>query len=369
MIIVGGGLAGLTAAVHLSQSALAVLVIEKKHYPHHKVCGEYVSNEVLPYFARLGVQFEDLAPPCIDTLVLSTVNGDSVRTPLPLGGFGLSRFAFDHALYQKAVSNKVDFMFKAVTDIQFKHGLFNVHIDGQMILNGIFVIGAYGKRSALDKILKRGFVHKKSHWLAVKAHYNYDGFLANQVELHNFKGGYAGLSKTETGAVNFCYLANYGNFKEEGSIAEFNTKVVAQNPFLSNFFKQATPIFDAPMAIAQIVFGKKKAVENHMLMCGDTAGMIHPLCGNGMAMAIHSGKIAAEGIVQFFNGSIKTREALENSYQVGWERLFGRRLWWGRQLQSLFLNDKLAAIGVKAAIASPTLLRTIIKSTHGVPIK
>jgi flavin-dependent dehydrogenase len=28
-----------------------------------------------------------------------------------------------------------------------------------------------------------------------------------------------------------------------------------------------------------------------MLMIGDTAGLIHPLCGNGMAMAIHSAKL------------------------------------------------------------------------------
>jgi flavin-dependent dehydrogenase len=38
-------------------------------------------------------------------------------------------------------------------------------------------------------------------------------------------------------------------------------------------------------------FQQKKKLENHILMIGDTAGLIHPLCGNGMAMAIHSAKI------------------------------------------------------------------------------
>ncbi|MEC8402689.1 MAG: FAD-dependent oxidoreductase, partial [Bacteroidota bacterium] len=49
VIIVGGGLAGLTNAIHLSKVNQNVLLIEKNSYPKHKVCGEYISNEVIPY--------------------------------------------------------------------------------------------------------------------------------------------------------------------------------------------------------------------------------------------------------------------------------------------------------------------------------
>ena len=49
IIVIGGGLAGLTAAIHLGLEGRSVLVIEKNEYPNHKVCGEYVSNEVVPY--------------------------------------------------------------------------------------------------------------------------------------------------------------------------------------------------------------------------------------------------------------------------------------------------------------------------------
>ena len=54
VIIIGGGLAGLTSAIHLSKANHSVLLIEKNEYPKHKVCGEYVSNEVLPYLDFLG---------------------------------------------------------------------------------------------------------------------------------------------------------------------------------------------------------------------------------------------------------------------------------------------------------------------------
>lgn len=55
VIIIGGGLAGLTSAIYLSKHKISVLIIEKNTYPKHKVCGEYVSNEVLPFLRFLDI--------------------------------------------------------------------------------------------------------------------------------------------------------------------------------------------------------------------------------------------------------------------------------------------------------------------------
>jgi len=55
VIIIGGGLAGLCNAIHLSKFGKKVLLIEKNEYPKHKVCGEYISNEVLPYLEFLEI--------------------------------------------------------------------------------------------------------------------------------------------------------------------------------------------------------------------------------------------------------------------------------------------------------------------------
>ena len=91
IIIIGGGLAGLTAAIHLSKNGFDVTVIEKNNYPRHKVCGEYISNEVLPYFTGLGIDIQSLQPTIIDTLEFSDCNGRRITAKLPLGGFGVSR--------------------------------------------------------------------------------------------------------------------------------------------------------------------------------------------------------------------------------------------------------------------------------------
>ena len=105
VIIIGGGLAGLTSAIHLSKFGLKVIVIEKSDYPQHKVCGEYISNEVLPYLAWLNINIEDLSPSHISNFQFTSVNGKQLNTKLPLGGFGISRYTLDEFLYQKAIQN------------------------------------------------------------------------------------------------------------------------------------------------------------------------------------------------------------------------------------------------------------------------
>ena len=367
-IIIGGGLAGLTASIELGKQNLKVLVFEKNMYPHHKVCGEYVSNEVLPYLNFLGVSINLTNAVSINTLQLSTKKGKSIKITLPLGGIGLSRYAFDYFLYQKALSVGVSFIFESVTTVVYNDTYFEITTATEKTFKSLFVLGAYGKRATLDKSLKRDFFHKKSSWLAVKAHYKLDTFPRNMVALHNFRGGYAGLSGIETGAVNFCYLVSYKSFRQEKDIERFNTNVVAQNPFLKTFLENAIPLFKEPMSIAQISFRQKLTVENHILMCGDTAGLIHPLCGNGMAMAIHSAKIAADLLINHFKNTQVPRTVLEREYTRQWNAAFKKRLWMGRQLQRVLLNEKLSNSAMALFAKSPGLMHSIIKKTHGASI-
>ncbi|MBT8320424.1 MAG: NAD(P)/FAD-dependent oxidoreductase [Eudoraea sp.] len=366
VIVIGGGLAGLTAALELSRNGIEVMVIEKTSYPRHKVCGEYVSREVVPYLNHLGVDIETGVS--IDHLKLSTQKGKSFSFKLPLGGVGISRYALDDLLYQRCLREGVSFCFDTATGLHYEDEGFELStLNGDTYTTSL-VVAAYGKRSNLDKSLNRRFIKEKSPWLAVKAHYQLPDFPFNQVALHNFEGGYCGLSKTETGAVNMCYLASYRNFSQYRNIDDFNQNVLTRNPFLDNFLKEAKPLWKSPLTIAQVSFAKKEAVADHILFCGDTAGLIHPLCGNGMAMAIHSAKIAAEGIIKFFNKASVNRSSLEQQYQKHWKQEFGQRMRLGRTLQHILLRDGLSRSMIAGLSRFPSLTRKVIQKTHGKPI-
>ncbi|WP_317192547.1 NAD(P)/FAD-dependent oxidoreductase [Flavobacterium flabelliforme] len=367
IVIVGGGLAGLTAAIHLSKIGMKVVLFEKNEYPKHKVCGEYISNEVVSYLKFLDLNISSLNPTNITRLEFSTVSGKIIKSKLPLGGFGISRYVLDEYLFKIAIAVGCEVIQDTVESIVYKEDEFTITTANNTVFKSEIVIGAFGKRSNIDQKLNRNFIQKKSAWLAVKAHYS-GNFPDDLVGLHNFSGGYCGVSKVENNSINICYLANYETFKKYKNISDYQEQVVNKNPHLKKVFNHSKIIFENPLTISQISFDKKESVENHILMIGDTAGLIHPLCGNGMAMAINSAKIVSELVGKFYSTEIKSREDLEKRYKKEWDLNFKGRLKTGRLLSNLLQKPKLSSLAMRILTVFPFILPVIIKKTHGKPI-
>jgi flavin-dependent dehydrogenase len=364
VLIVGGGLAGLSSAIHLSKQGLTILVIEKNSYPKHKVCGEYISNEVVPYLEFLGVDVFKLGAKKINKFQLSTTKSKLISTNLPLGGFGISRFCLDDAMAKKALEKGVEILQDSVESIDFSNDIFFVETKNNTQFQAKMVIGAYGKRSSLDVKLKRSFIKNKSPYLAVKTHVK-GNFPEDLVALHNFEGGYCGVSKVENDSINLCYITNFKVFKKYKDIDEFQQKVLFKNQYLKSIFSETKPVFVQPLTISQISFEAKKPIENHVIMCGDTAALIHPLCGNGMSMAIRSAQIASVLIIKFFNEEITSRDALEKQYLRAWNKAFKSRLKTGHIVANLFNQPKLSEFLMQGLKWFPGILPHIIKRTHG----
>ncbi len=368
VIIIGGGLAGLTNAIHLSKSRQRVLIIEKNSYPKHKVCGEYISNEVLPYLNSLGIDPIKDGAKQIDKVQISTTKGNLIKGKLPLGGFGMSRYFLDSLLLRKARFNGVKILKDSVDSVIFNKDIFTVQTKDSGVFQSKITIGAFGKRSLLDLKMNRKFIKKKSPYLAVKIHAKGD-FPEDLIALHNFKGGYCGVSKVENNSINLCYITEYNSFKKYKNITDFHQQVVFKNKHLKKIFKESKSVFKKPLTISQISFETKKPVENHIIMCGDTAGMIHPLCGNGMGMAITSARLASISILQFLNGEIKTREGLEKKYFKDWNKEFKTRLKTGHFIARLFRSQTISQIAYSILKVIPFLLPKMIQFTHGKYIK
>ena len=366
-LIIGGGLAGLAAALDLAGRGHQVAVVERKQYPFHRVCGEYVSNEVLPYLHRLGADPAPLGPARITRFLLSAPGGRTLQSPLDLGGFGVSRYALDDFLYHRALAAGVRFYLPAtVVETAFDDAA-DQHLitlaDGRQ-LTARLVLGAYGKRANLDRQLQRPFFQQRSPYLGVKYHLRLPGFPKDLIALHNFADGYAGISAIEDDKLCFCYLTTRQNLKAQGSIPVMEQRVLAKNPLLAEILATAEFLYPQPEVINEISFAPKQPIEQHVLMCGDAAGLITPLCGNGMAMALHGAALVSLAATGFLAKKI-SRAQLEADYARTWQRQFGGRLRVGRAVQRLFGRPVLSEAVVSGLRYWPGGVRALMRQTHG----
>ncbi|MEP2670820.1 MAG: NAD(P)/FAD-dependent oxidoreductase [Cyclobacteriaceae bacterium] len=364
--IIGGGLSGLLTSIQLARENIPVQLFEKKIYPFHRVCGEYISNETIPFLKSLDLYPGEFQPSTINRFQLTSVNGKSAIMPLDLGGFGISRYTFDHWLCQKAIQEGVELHQGTEVDkIDFQEDQFIVSSHQKSFTAGL-VVGSFGKRSRLDVNMGRKFIKKRSPYVGVKYHIKID-HADGLIALHNFKDGYCGISHIENGISNLCYLSHRRNLKRAGSINAMEEQILFKNPFLKNIFNTAEFIFSQPETINEISFETKGPVDNHVLMAGDAAGMITPLCGNGMAMAIHSSKILSRQIVRFCKEESCSREQLETAYAKEWQQQFATRLRIGRQLQNLFGSTFASNMAVGLARNFKPLAVYLISKSHGKP--
>ncbi len=365
-MVLGGGLAGLTCATLLAAAGHDVLLAEKKQYPFHRVCGEYVSNEAKPFLTDLGV-FKSLPDlPQINSLLVSSPSGRTLETPLDLGGFGVSRYALDHSLCQLAKAEGAKVWENAQVDaLQFNNGQFEARLQDGRQLRARLVIGAFGKRSVLDANLNRGFLQKRSPYIGVKYHIE-STFPDDLIALHNFENGYCGISKIEDGKHTLCYLSHHSSLKKEGSIARLEKNVLQANPHLKEIFGTARFLYDKPLVISEVSFSTKSCFEQQAFMVGDAAGMIAPLCGNGMAMALHGAKTLAGCIIEHgLPKNMEARAKLGAAYATQWNSHFANRLKIGRAVQGLFGKKLLTNMAISTLGASPALLGRLVKLTHG----
>lgn len=370
LAVVGGGLAGLSLAIQAADAGYRTILFEKERYPFHKVCGEYISMESYAFLQQLGVPLEQWQPPLIHQLQVSDVKGKQYAFDLKQGGFGISRFLLDSTLYQLALQKGVTVHTSdKVTNIDFRDDLFTIH-SSRTTVRARLTAGSFGKRSNLDVQWQRPFIRQRpgklNHYIAVKYHIRYPQ-PADTISLHNFHNGYCGISRIENDTCCLCYLTTAGNLAAAGhSIAAMEKQVLFRNPRLKEIFTNAIFVYQQPLVISQVSFDIKEQVFNHALLMGDAAGLITPLCGNGMSMALHASKIAFEAALPFWEACC-SREEMGNEYTLRWQQQFSKRLAVGRNIQQLFGSNFTTSLFLAAMGLLKPLAGRLIRATHGQP--
>src|SRR4029077_5296414 len=122
--------------------------------------------------------------------------------------------------------------------------------------------------------------------------------LEGVVEIVLFGGGYAGLQLVEGGRANLCLLVTRSRFDRAGrSWATLLAELCREAPPMAERLGGAAALLDRPLAISQIPYGflhrPRPSDAQGLFRLGDQVGVIPSLTGDGMAIALHSARVAA----------------------------------------------------------------------------
>jgi flavin-dependent dehydrogenase len=370
VVIAGAGIGGTCAAIALARQGAKVLLLESGEFPRHKVCGEFLSPESRAVFARLGISrmVEDAGANEISRAQLWAGENTSSGMHYSNHALGLSRFRLDAILWRAAQdAGATCCEHTRVRSLKRDAEYFHVvaHNDRFTARN---VIDATG-RLRLSLHQEKAPLTSTRHF-GLKAHFRGVLLAAECVELHFSRGTYCGIARVEDGLFNVCLLTRHVPRKaelaqERGAMHEHIwTQVLERNVSLKHRLQGAERV-TSWITTGNVQFAARvPSGAGGILRVGDAAGYIHPLTGDGMAMAARSGELAAASIAAGSKANLQS-EAVAALYERAWKREFDARLQLADQLGALAMSPFCPAM-VKFLGHTPHLAQRLFAATRGV---
>ncbi|GIP32237.1 NAD(P)/FAD-dependent oxidoreductase [Paenibacillus sp. J2TS4] len=372
--VLGGGIAGGSMAAALAGMGWHTVLIDQSTFPRHKVCGEFLSPESRNSLSSLGLEprIRSLQPVEMNSARLHTALGNSLDIPLPGAALGVSRYALDHALHQAALDRGAETHGgMTVLSVNRAGERYEIEIRGRRASETIearAVIGAWGRnpRSGLASSLEPAGANR---YVGVKSHYDGLG-MEPVVELYLFSGGYLGICPVEGGRHNVAALMTRDVFQQAGKSVQGAIEMAAcLNPALRRRLALGEPVSGTEAAVSPVRISRKPAAWGKVPHIGDAALVIPPLCGDGMAIALHSVVLCSRWADEFLCGRM-TLSDWRHNYTQAMRRDCSSLLRWGKWFQRLFGNRLLSPILIRTGNLMPHLayrmvLATRLKSTEG----
>lgn len=384
ILIVGGGVAGASLAIRLAQKNLDVLVIERDKFPRHKLCGEFVSPECIAHFEDLGVSdsMKEIGGDAISETRFFSQRGKSVSIPSDWfsgggkGALGISRAEMDFRMLEKAGELGVKvFEETKCAAVNLEGGrISSVSVrDKNQVeteLAADLFVDATGRSRVLGKLIHKSLGAKengqKVRHIGFKAHFENVRLEKGVCEIYFFRGGYGGLNYVENGIANQCFLIDSKIAREfKGNADEILKNVIFKNVRAYEALKGARKKYDW-LGVSVEKFGKQKenAIEN-LVSIGDAAAFIDPFTGSGMLMALESGEILAEKILEGTAAlETGTTMGVKSQYEEAHARATRKRLRVCSMIHRLSFSPKLAGFVISVGGVSTSALKAFASMTR-----
>ncbi len=357
VLVIGGGVAGAAAAAHLAQAGRRVVLIERKAAAHDKVCGEFISGEAALDLRDLGLDLPALGAVPIETVRLCA-GRKVIGAPLPFPALSLSRRVLDAALIDLATRRGAEVRRgRTVRALRGQGDAFLTELDDASAITAKTVFLATGKHDLKGWKRPPG---TQGDLIGFKLHSRLApdeaAALGRSVELHLFPGGYAGLEPVEGGLANLCLVVRRGHLAALGQ--RWDALLAALRgacPVLAQRLAGAQCMHARPLAVASIPYGLVQTRSTGPWLLGDQAAVIPSFSGDGIAIALHSARLAARLCVA---------GATAEAYQKRLAQDVARQVHYATLLSQLLVRPAGQTIAAAAARVVPSLMAGIARATR-----
>lgn len=363
LAVIGGGPAGLAAAITAARSGARVLLAERGRLPRHRVCGEFVSAESLSLLASL---LAGASSSLVDDAVRIShgrlFHGRHlIPVPIAPAAASIARHDLDLALWQAALAAGVDARqeFAIQSLRQEADGQFELTTAGET-LRAHAVVQSAGRWSNFSQSQTPS--PPGHRWIGFKAHFA-EPDPPQTVDLYFFEGGYCGVSPVNLREDGFSGTRINAAALVRADVARSLDEVLQLNPALAARAANWQRLTD-PLATSQVRFRSPQPLAGEVLLAGDAAAFVDPFVGDGISLALRSGALAAHSLTPFWQGR-QPLAAAAADYATAHRRQLGpvsRNAAMFRRLLTLPLALR---EGVAALLArSPILARQMVRLTR-----
>ncbi len=349
-LVVGGGVAGAAVATLLARGGASVTLLEQNPDARHKMCGEFLSTEACESLLTMGLDVRVLGSLPVGRVRL-VGRGAYVENELPFEAQSLTRRVLDKAMLEMAEASGVTVCRgKRVEAVVVEDGgAWRVRTSDGEEMGVADVFMASGKHDVRGHARPEG---PQGSLIAFKQYFRLTGEqsaeLSGGIELMMFEGGYAGLQMVEGGQANMSLLVEARRYKALGGGWEALLRgMQSDSAHMRRRLTGAEAVLERPLSLSRIPYGylRREAQERGLWYLGDQAAVIPSFSGDGMAIALHTARVATEVYLRGQGARELTRRL---------SRELGGLLWRATTLSRMMVSDagQRALSGVTRAMPS-----------------